>query len=568
MRIIALILLFFASSAWAADTLFGSDDDNNGVIDIIKQVGQPDRDADGELSVADGGYDCDDTNPRIKNNSYVRVDATNYKKCVNGSYTANTTAQLCERGTCYYVNPATGSDANPCTWASPCATFSKLTVGGSIAMAGDTAIYLMGATDLTTPVVRTPDGGDECPNVGIETEAAGTSSSSKNILAKYPTATAKINLNCPARASCCQAIKIAHNNWTVRDLEITGNYGGGIDVTAGTNDEIDNLWIHDVKCFAGNNCSCVKVQNGSNNIDLHHGILTNCYDPALTLLADDRQNVAIVNFYGNSQNQVARYVRHGFSTPVRTSPFENAGGGIRWKHGNTPGDMSAINEAYGNIGYNEDYGYNAQGAKTRIHGNLCLNCLNFGGARDWGGGDGYFFDEIYVENNSAQIVGGDNPHAAMAFLNAPSSVTTIANRVRNNVIVDSQASYSGGETTMFKLFQYGSDALYTALVTNSLLSVSGNCWHNAAVGAGLANGFGVFSDNGSTSSGALVNFANFKLAPYNFDASPLGYNENPLFTSDYRATSTNCTGKGWQAEWPAITPTAAPTTNLPSVFLR
>lgn len=561
MRIIALIVLFFVlafgGSAWAVDTLLCADNDDNGVVDSIKASGQVDRDCDGELSLAMGGGDCDDTDARVKNLSYVRVDATNYKQCINGTYTDNTSAQLCERGTCYYVNPATGSDSNPCTWAAPCATFTKLTAGGSIAMAGDTAIYLMGATNLTTAVARTPDGGDSCNRVGIETETAGTSSSSKNLIALYPTSTAKIVLNCTSTgADCCSAIKLAHNHWTVRDLDIGNHYGTGIWKTAGTSAEIDNVYIHDITCNATDNCAGIKVADGSNDIDVHHSIINDIYDPTKTLISSDRQNVKEITFFGNSENQIARYNRIGYSKLPETSLFQIGGNGLGWKHGNAPAGMTLENKGYGNIIYNAERAIMINGAKTRAYGNLIHNAIFGVETYDAGGGDGYFFDGIYVDGNTISSVDGASTQGVINFTNAPTTTTTIQNYLIDNVVVDTQAAYSGGETVMVKVFQYGSDAMFTALITNDLLAVSGNCYYNATVGAGLANGFGVFSDNGSTSFGSLVNFANWK-ATYGLDSSPLGYNENPTLDANFKATSANCLLKGWEKYWPSSSSSAS-----------
>jgi hypothetical protein len=557
---VLLCLLLLAGNAWAADTHLCADDDKNGTIDILKGVGVPDRDCDGELSVADGGYDCDDTNPRIFNNQYVRVSSTLYKQCVNGSYSSDTSAQLCERGTCYYVDTDTGSDANDCSWASPCASFAKLTTGGSIAMAADTAIYLKGSADYTTYTARTPDGGDGCNRIGWESEAAGTSSASKNIIALYPTSTANLSPNCPNTTDCCKGVKVGHNNWIVRDLDINGFFNSGVLITNGAdNIEVENVRIYDIQGEAANNIACFNACDGCDSLDVHHIFGYDCYDPTKTASGDDRQNVGIVNFFGNSQDQVVRYSRIGYSVAPESSPYEKGGFGIRWKHGNQPSDMTLYNKALGNITSNVTYGIAANGAKTTVQGNLVLDVPLCFASLDQAGGDGYFLDGLAFEDNTCVTIDSSvGTNRAVAFGGAYTTTPTIANSIARNVIYNNETSYSS-ERNMVRVNPYGTTAEYTAMITNGYLQIENNCYYNPTYSAGgLSNGFNIYGYG----DGTVSNFATYQ-STYGFD-TPGGYNENPSLDSSYRATSTNCDGKGWEGYWPTTTTTTTTTTTVPA----
>lgn len=574
---LALSVLFLgpAAPSFGADSIVCADDDDNGVVDIVKTAGLPDRDCDGELSVADGGNDCDDTDRWIRDGltTYAAYEAakgvctsSQYRTCTGGTLSACTSAQLCERSTCYYVDTDSGSDSNGCTWAAPCATFAKLTSGGSITVGADTAIYLMGSADLTVASARTPDGGDGSAFIVFETEAAGTSSATKNIFARYPTSSAKISVGgasyCDGSPSLtadrCTGAKLSHSYWEVRGFEFSNYQGSGVWSIAGDNVFVHNNYMHDLTGVAANNQSCATFCDGCDNIVLSNNIINDCYDPAKTGAPGcgdttcDRQNVCNVTFFGNSQNQNALYNSVGSSTAYGSN-WHKLSRGIRWKHGNAPADMTVENLAQGNIIYRSvDRGISTNGAKTSVRGNLLIDIAGRAfGLTDEAGGDGYFIDGVNFINNTARTIDALTTQSATGYSIANGETLTSlpisAVYLTNNIIVDQNATCGSTENLMVNVFAYGNDTLYASIITGSKLNVNNNCWYNSNV-SGLTDCFNVFGEDGPGTDGELVNFANWQ-STYGFDVN--GYNENPLLSAEqFRATSTNCTGKGWEAEWP------------------
>lgn len=560
MRVIIFILLVLVGDALAADTMLCADNDSNGIVDIVKSVGVIDRDCDGEGSVGDGGSDCDDMDPMIYSGAFTSkgCGAGEYHYCEGGVYktgpsgsTGNngcTSSPLCERGTCYYVSPQSGSDTNACTWAAPCATFTKL-VNGTITQTTNMAIYLLGATNLTVPASL----GANTYTV-FDTKVAGTSPASKNIIARYPTSTAQITVSGTCaynNGNTCRGISIEHSNWELRGFDLRGGYlGSGLRLYGSPDDvEIHGNFIKAVQGLAANNVAGINTgQDGSDNVDIHHNIVVDVQDPQKTLVGDNRQNVYLINLFGNSQNQIVRYNKMGYSHSPPSSPYEVQGGGIRWKHGNFLADMTNPNRAYGNIIWStEGSSIQWQGPKIYVYGNLILDSGGGMGSAGNSGGDGYFIDDDRVFNNTLVVrETGSSTFQAFYLAHALTSYPSVVAQVTSNIIYDNNDAYANGETAIAGIMRYGSNAEFDAVVTGGKLSISGNCWFNPNI-SGLTNGFDVF-DQGE-SSGSRVNFAGFR-ATYGYDTG--GYNENPTLNSDYAAQSANCLGRGWVASWPAV----------------
>ncbi len=174
----------------------------------------PDKDLDGYTSdgstgIAGTAYtDCDDTNPGIYPGRYVDVPGTSYKLCqTNGSYgstVATATTPLCESpgGTsqCFYIDFASGNDANAGTYAAPWQTFGKIGGGGGGSgypasphtLVADDYVYIIGSGTTNTTVTYSNYNGATGTNpVLFETRSDGTSGHPW-VIKWYPGATAAI----------------------------------------------------------------------------------------------------------------------------------------------------------------------------------------------------------------------------------------------------------------------------------------------------------------------------------------------------------------------------------------
>lgn len=582
-NLLSAAFLLFPSYSFAADTYLCSDDDNNGVVDIYKAVGKVDRDCDGEASVADGGHDCDDLDAHIRNGTYTYAayevakgvcSASEYRQCTADALTSCTSAQLCERGTCYYVNVGTGSGST-CSWASPCASFSALTSGGSISMGADTAIYLMGSTNLTVPTAHTPDGGDGTSWTGFTTEAAGTSSGSPNIIARYPTSTAKIDFSgasyCDGSpsdtADTCVTFKLQHDNWIVRGFEALNTYGGAaVWSSAGANHEVLDNYLHDMKCEEDNNCSGIKGHSAINGWRVHHNFVENIYDPETTELNNgscstpdncDRGNVQLIRFFGDdAENNYVYNNFVGFNHVYGTTPYYVMGGGMDKKHGNNPVGFTTPNKFYNNVIWNvENNGILSNGAKDYIYGNIAQGVAGACyGTVDRGGGDGYFIDDVRIYDNTCQTIDYGTTQAAVSLNNTLTTDPTTEASISHNVIYDNNATCDGSENSIVRAFYYEDSGTRSAVIGGDKLVFDTNHYYNPNV----ASGTNCFSAFGNID--GLKSFATW-ISTYGFDSS--GTYTSFSFNSSMQGSG-DAAGEGWERQWPGATSTTTTTTTSAS----
>lgn len=555
-------VLVFRSQAFAADTILCSDDDDNGVVSVLKSVGKIDRDCDGSPSVADGGTDCDDTDAMVEDGSYTIAGCSvgAYRYCDGGTFktapggstaVANggqgcTTTTIAEKTNNYYVS-ATGSGTT-CSYASPCLP-SAVSSGGAVTPVAPYAIYTVGSTDFSG-------------SMKLAIVVSGSSAGNKSIVARDPLSTAKWNTNASCAAPC-STITISANYVIVRGNEVTGGdatSSGGIRLD-GSDIEAFNNYVHDPIGANNNNVAGIYLKDGGSNINVHDNIVNNTQDSTLTTQGGSRHNVWNIGAF-EGENLKIDNNRVGYDHAVNTVPYVNQGGGIRFKHGSVPASVTLRSYARNNIIYNTERGGTvSEGAKRWITGNLIVGsstCHGEAGSSGPGAGNFTYLEDRKWANNTcvpaAHYIANSNTSQAISIIgNAGSQAIdgSVAGGIvlSGNVINDSaQTTYGGGNFLgMLGLQPYGPDANYTILVTNRALESSGNCFYNSNIAA-LTSGFPVFTDNGSTSFGATVNFANWKLSPYLQDTTSV--NGNPSLDADYRVTA-NCTlGMGWESAWP------------------
>jgi len=457
------------------------------------------------------------------------------------------------------VDAGSGSDGNAGTFNSPFATFAPVTHtngnnGAHSTFSDRTCVYFKGTTDLTSAVTRTPEAGDAGTRVGFETQSDGPSASSKNILARYPTSTAKLNFSCDA-TNQCTSLKLSASNWIVRGFELTAGYGTAVK-SFGSNTEVFDNYIHDVPGGNDFNQSGFKDVDSVTDQYVHHNIINNVYDPTRTCRDGNsgtcgvRQNVWMLTFF-TGNNKVASNNIGGYSHAVDTTPYYLQGGCLRFKHGETAAATGAASEFRRNILYNcEKAGIWLVRPKNYAHGNLIKGASTCDLTAE-GGNSTFYIDAINYSNNTcvtSSDTGAGLRGAAISVGGTLNATPSTALNWHGNITDDSATStYGGGNNVhMVTVLRTNSDSEFTSIVTGGKLVFADNCYYNSSI-SGLTNGFNLFGDNSSSSSGSIVNFSHW-VTDYSISSDE--FNENPSFDTDMRAASADCTGRGWEAEWP------------------
>ena len=574
MRFLAplIVVLLLVGQGWAVDALLCLDTDKDGTFSIIKDSGVIDRDCDHDASVADGGTDCDDTDPRIWNggyttsgcglNEYRYCDAGVWKNKPGGSTANNgcTSADIDEKTNKYFVSGAGSGTA--CTAGSPC-TIAAVSTSGSVTVVAPAQIVLIGSTDITT-------------STGFSTSVAGTSAANRNVLIKDPRSTAKFNITGGSCATSCASIKINAANWQVRGFTVTGGDSTGSGgIRAEANDiEIAGNWLYDV--VVANNFNGTGIYGGENysRIKIHHNIVTDVYDPTRNTAGSDRQNVYLISvFQGLAHDVYANSVT--YSRTPNTSPYEVQGGGIRIKHGLPKASCDGTSATHSYLRWNvvgrtEYSGVFTSSGCSSIEGNLMLGVSHGTTAGPGGGGGTAAWHDLQVTKNT--VVSGShwtqNSVGGNVFsLGGDPTETTVGGVAHSGNVADdsAQTTYGGGNNiAMVGMDAYGSDANYTALIYDGanprgILTFANNCYYNSAI-SGLGSGFTFFKETSGGSAGPLgsaVNFANVKLTPYFFETTST--EGNPTLDNEYRVTANCPVGSiGWESQWPTA---SAPATS-------
>lgn len=589
MKVVFLIILFFASNAWALPDEVCSDGlDNDGAGgDVLCATntfpsGCIDQDRDGYCSNSstgpNTGIDCDDTLRNVFPNPAVGVAtgcaANEAKTCLStGLYSACSSGgwKPTDCTTAYYFSPS-GTDGGTCTFASPCKTpnmFSDRTTGSPpanfiTAAAGMCFIFRTGTYDGATGVVT---------NSGskywlVMTSKTGTANSPIRILG-YPGETATITLTptdtTPLIIYGSSYVKVGPN------LRFTANHclAGGLQGDAGcvsavgaytgavsssdhiefygftsdnntglTGDNLGGIYIHSNTNFSGHHLAAYK------NIGTGGG--------------DTRNNVNILTFRNSN-----------FSLTDSVMSFDSAAGysNFRNKHSNADSSIVFSRNIFLNgsvyfsspsvIGYN-NYGEAGQFFFGDTGGPAFFGSFDLEKNTIRKGPLLYFdFTKGYANND------GSTP-AADVCSGLPVTPTnfTLSNNIDYKTTVDAQ------ESREWEISTYKPEStLKTSL--DSIFTPSSNLYYNSA----SAVSFAYFEANNGTSTcvdGAAYGTtgASYSLASVKSSLSKEtnSYEEDPLFvTNSWIAASTNSTAKGWNVNWGTA---ATSSLVLPSVFPR
>lgn len=563
MRIILLIILFFIETAYAADYQCGLDTDHSGTITQCSNAvrGSFDNDRDG-FTVADG--DCDDTDPNIYpgRSTHTGCSANEAKQCPlsgTGTYTACSSGgwkpEKCT--TPYYVDGATGNNANPGTVGSPwlnqlCFT-SYYNVPDRPAcyhdpVAGDCFVFRTGTYSTTYAY-------DAQGFVLFLRGKSGTSGSPIQAVA-FPGEVVNIKTTDATRP----ALSILQGNydWLI-GLQVhdslgigyqTGN-NGGINYASGTGGKIDGNLIYNIDGDQSGNLAGIH-SNGNTNLQISNNQIYDVYDR--TSLAGSgltENNSAIVDF--DSTN--LRIARNQILNT--TAGRSNC---IKKKHSNTAiltrpeVDWNYCYKADGSDGYT----YAASGS-WYLHNNWCdgnvagSSCASF---RDYGGTTN-FTQDSNIEYNDF-MSGGLDYRPTKVYVGS----TTFGNfTTRYNLVVDNRSSGN-----IISFCHDGPDSYFTDLIASGTINTGSNklqystdCYYAPNLGSfsvdifSQTSGASNYCDSGNTAGPLGATTTTFGAW-----AEPASINANPSVDSNGVPQTASCQVMG-RFVIPPVAPTAVPT---------
>lgn len=529
----------------------------------------PDEDRDGYVDSGSGeasggpasygflGIDCDDGDRNMYPGIHTTTGCTgsDYKTCqADGTFTSCQSGPLCERGTCYYVDPTSGNDTTgDGSFGSPWASMANLrtvvspdsTPSNHVSLGADTAIYIMSGT-LSGKYTQDPD--DD--SIFYLNSVDGTSAESKNILAAYPGETVIFDPNCTSGDTCHGIFFLYSDNWQINGndipLEITDTYreeGGGIAVygnsasNRGTGIDIYNVKIHG---HDGNvtlsNTSGIYIAH-MDDFSIHHNELYDNGNYGATLASNSTQLVIFSSQDGEILYNLMYYTdaastgncmkvnKHGLSGQTSSEPVNVIGNDL-W-----------------NCGYS---GYGAGGKYIKFYANRCVDCETPMFTKDWGADFASHKGVVYEYNTFP----GTTLESIFRFgsFNEAGTLT-----VRKNI-----STFDNASSDAMRICDSGgcTDSTYTEYVTAGYIQIYENCWSNDIT-------FDVQYFYGTSHSNNL-NFTEYQAEGYGTDAHA---NEAITMSSDasgyHIATSSNCQDYGWNKYYtPAVgspTPTPTPT---------
>lgn len=525
-------LLIFSAPAFGVEEVCGDGLDNDSSGGDLA-CPSPDGDHDGYTTDGTGlGYDCDDTSMFMPAQPWTRDGCSGLqaKKCntSTGAYGSCTTPT--EGSTNYYIDATSGSDANPCSFASPCLTFLKFSQyitasppGGYIDLAAGRTVWILNGTLDETYT----DGALTRPS--IYTRRSGSSGNPIRIWAPLSSGVPSVTVDplaCDGTPMCPAMALIGNSYVDVRGLIISGGYHDGtVDVEGagiasdGDNHTIAGNWIKDNNGPNGSNPAGINVSDAPTGWAITQNRLNDNRDTAAGVNENETQ---IVMFAGTGNDVSYNVV---YNTAAYTDA-NNAAGCIKWKHGQDGASNTITHNRLWNC-FQTAIGSGNSG--TTISRNLILDSergiflQNFGGS-------------TYVKNN---VVEYNTIKSAQGFFEHNPEIsggTNAVNTFRYNIYQSSDAAY-GNEDSVFTIWTYSDADGWTTHHLGGYISINNNCYYNSAA---TALNFCLSCADGGL--GGNYTFANWKATP-GYDTT--SFNENPTLDTYHRATATNCDDWGW-----------------------
>lgn len=534
----AFAFFFCATTASAADLGCGRDTDRSGAVDRFCPT--PDADFDGQASVLGGGTDCDDNNSACFNGIACKgSDTSHFKLCTNGVFGPDTANSLytCKTnsGVDRWVDPNVTTCGHAGTYADPNSYRCHFDTGmsGYAAPSGDDCIILKYGTDGIYD-----QSWGSAPVKMFYTTLDGTSGHTIKIRSE-PSRVITIE----GQGSSPNAVRPVNFD-TAQFWDITGNDAGGYSglvihgnyAEAGVYNHdsddniIRNLYVYrvDGNC-GGGECGAVKLDSNSDRILVTNNQLEDTYAVA------DPTNLNSANIFvlRGYDNQFLYNTLNCASTSVCGKS------GIFYKHCETTGNPNWIFR--GNVVSKGDAQLSTSCGGATIDHNLFIDIAasdRFAISFDGGNGATYFNQGSLIELNTLV-----NSPAVQFFVVGSYEQSSTFGLVtfRKNVVVDNKATGYGsdGADGFWRICNYCSDAIFTAIITGAKVAFNSNDYYQTT-GQAL---FGtIFGDNASTSSGTTqANFAAWQSA----GLSTSERNENPSLDAYNIARSANTLDWGW-----------------------
>lgn len=563
-RLLILLALLFPANSFAVPRDVcgdGYDQDSSGTAQACPA---PDADADGYATDGTGpraGIDCDDTDKNIFPGIVVDAGSGNVKTCeTSGSYTTVAlSAYSCKSGSGvdFWISPGGVTTASCGAYANPCQMGCFSNSGYSCyhaPAAGDCFIFTAGTysnsyLDGGTTRMIAPGNRD------------GTSSDPIKIVS-IPALSAKFEA-----VGTSTEIPVIHLNlsdyWKVIGFEIDGATGysnSGIYLNAANNVEVFGNYVHDIRGNgSANNMGGIKFDQGADYIDIHNNEVTDIFDDRVICNAscgspgtgsspcNCNPNIAGVVGFDSAHFYIEDNVFHN------TTPYGYA---AKIKHGSASFDTGSPSRIKRNKISNYLYDCIAFGsAATQVENNDMDTCntRNSGSAimHTNLGGQSYFSGSTIKNNTITNTPFVEiNPDSSYAAYGA--NILDIS----GNVVIDDRAtSYpSDGTDGFIRIDNHGSDANFTSVITGGLIDFASNCFANSAAVALFES---VYGNNSSTSLGTTYSTCAAILAGTPTHAT--SFCEDAALNSSGIATSTNCTGKGWETGYFSGTTTTTTT---------
>lgn len=601
-----LFILLSAQVAFSSDIGCGRDTDRNGTVDRAC-TGTLDLDGDG-LSIAQG--DCLD-DPTIDARAFnIRpgmpttygcaagqwrvcdptgsagfnaCSASLY--CPNTSATATAVSEICS--TCYYVKSGGNNSNNGTTaalaWSSlePFSTHEggSYPAGKHVLHADDCVVLGVSTADSFSITSNYADGGTTRFGYfrgGFTANGTGGDSTNWNGTSGHPIQLlvhpgANVNLS-PASAAPTEvdiALLQAVNYWRLRGFESSGGYGSGVIVwDASTHVDIESLYIHDRDMdSAPDNSACIKSEQDSTDIRMHHNHVRDCYQHSLT----GGQNNSNIVFFRGVNNRADHNV---------IVQNDGLGYGIKVKHGRFDGNIEIDGNYLKNFTL---WPAIASGiANSNVHNNLIIDadagCVFFGNL----GGLTHLRGDVVDNNtcvNSKVFLSlqprRDYDSSDNAAADDCSGAAFTAMTVTDNIYSDNSASY-GQETSVFTIGTYLGKPNFDAFWTAGMLQSNNNTIYNSSSTAFRADVFESSDANttcgGRSGGSAITSWAAWQAAGEDAASS----NADPVLDASFRSTAfvtrgynTTTTGSSTSTSSTTTTTTLPPTpAGGPMVFIE
>lgn len=522
-----MFLFLLVSIAQAADVGCGKDTDRNGSVDVWCPHGDQDLDgfADGE--------DCDPQDSRMYPGISQACGSGGWQTCQsNGQFTTcNEVDDFCEAtgsGTCYYIDPTSGSDSNnglsvATAWQTPAKLVTYYSGGdqpaGYVNVDAGDAIYVLDGTSTFT-FTWTQDSSTRA----WAFRARDGDATNRIILSAYPGHNPVIDPDCGAN---CSAIYLPQSDyWTVRGLRLEGAQHG-IDTF---NDAVYGH-IYEINKFTD------IRGNGDNNVagiqchSLNNAEIRNNEFWGLGTSSGNQTNVGHIDCYGGNNVRI----HHNYADGSADPSSDNFG--FRWKHASTT------------LTHGAEYSYNVV-SNIRGHGLIYIQqntnafnnyIYNSGGncarIRTVGGVANFRGFETY--NNTCRSPGSACFYFKPDETYSSIPATDVYNLTKNICAVDHDTITCGNERSLIAISQFETSSTIQAKLESSLV-INDNGFYSSATEAQ----YGWFC------SGGLPESTHGNLAAF---VAATGYcadcvEGDPAFSSAGVATNASMDEWGWLAD--------------------